>query len=632
LLAPLLLVAARAEDLVLADFEGSDYGRWEVTGKAFGTQPARGALAGQMPVGGFRGQGLVNSFAGGDGSTGTLTSPPFRVSHPFLNFLVGGGAHEGRTCIQVLVGGQPVRTVTGRDDETLSMATFELREFLGKEAQLRLIDDATGGWGHINADHFVLSDTAATPPVRPVVVDISRLYDETWRPQFHFTAPKNWLNDPNGLVYLDGEYHLFYQHNPEGREWGNMTWAHAVSPDLFHWQNLDHALWPDRWGTMFSGSAVVDRRNTGGFQRGPRPPLVAFYTAAGGTSPESKGMPFTQCLAYSHDRGRTWTKYEHNPVVPNVGDGDRDPKVIWHEPTRKWVMPLYVGEKETGPDGKPRTRHRLHIYVSPDLKSWSFTSKFAEDLFECPGLLPLKGVSGPANWVLFGASGEYWVGTFDGREFRATTPKLKGDHGGNFYAAQAYDDLPDGRNILVGWMNGGKYPGMPFNQQMGLPMTLELRPTPEGPRLRRWPVAELDRLQQGKPVLRLKQASGTQVAASLAQLPLELNDLRLELPLTPWRLTVRGLPLEWKPSPDRGPGQLTVKGRTARFTPGGNTLRLRLILDRTSLETFADDGLVVFSDCFLPPPEDRNLRLELGPGSPAVPSIEIHALKSAWRP
>jgi hypothetical protein len=368
--------------------------------------------------------------------------------------------------VNVLVGGQVVRSAPGRDDEFLNMATLDLGDFLGKPARIQVVDAATGGWGHINADHFVLSDTAATPPVKARTIDTSRLYDETFRPQFHFTAQKGWLNDPNGLVHFAGEYHLFFQHNPYGREWGNMTWGHAVSPDLIHWQQLDHALWPDRMGTMFSGSAVVDWQNTAGFQTGKEPALVAIYTAAGGTSEESKGQPFTQCLAYSNDRGRTWTKYAGNPVVPNVGDGDRDPKVFWHVPTKRWVMPLYVGEKDPvkkDAKGNPTTRHVCHFYTSPDLKVWSFASKFAEELYECPGFfeLPVDGHKGRSKWVLFGANGDYWLGRFDGSVFTAESPKLKGDYGANAYAAQAFDDLPDHRVVLVNWMNGGKYPGMP---------------------------------------------------------------------------------------------------------------------------------------------------------------------------
>jgi len=158
------------------------------------------------------------------------------------------------------------------------------------------------------------------------------LYHETYRPQFHFTAKKNWLNDPNGLMYYKGEYHLFFQHNPSGIDWGNMTWGHAVSPDMIHWKQLDNAIYPDELGTIFSGSGVVDWSNTAGFKNGNKAVMVCIYTSA--------GDPFTQSIAYSNDKGRTWTKYADNPVLGHIVGSNRDPKVIRHVPTEKWIMAL----------------------------------------------------------------------------------------------------------------------------------------------------------------------------------------------------------------------------------------------------------------------------------------------------
>lgn len=210
-------------------------------------------------------------------------------------------------------------------------------------------------------------------------------YDEPLRPQFHFTAKSGWLNDPNGLAYFKGEYHLFFQHNPFGTQWGNMTWGHAVSKDLVHWRQLDNALSPDELGTMFSGSAVVAEFAqsdisiaTGpGSDRSARSALVCFYTAAGGTNDASKGRPFTQCLAYSHD-GRTFSKYPGNPVIPHIEAENRDPKVIWHGPTKRWVMALYLNES------------RFALYGSADLVTWSRLSNIElPGASECPDLFPL---------------------------------------------------------------------------------------------------------------------------------------------------------------------------------------------------------------------------------------------------
>ncbi|MDZ7722226.1 MAG: DUF4980 domain-containing protein [candidate division KSB1 bacterium] len=205
------------------------------------------------------------------------------------------------------------------------------------------------------------------------------LYREKLRPQFHFSSRRGWNNDPNGLVYYDDEYHLFYQHNPYGWNWGNMHWGHAVSPDLIHWQELPIALYPDELGTMFSGSAVIDSQNTSGFQTGDEKVMVAAYTADG---PEMQ----VQCIAYSNDKGRTWSKYKGNPVIGDrrdiVGSSNiRDPKVFWHDQTNQWIMVLFEG---TG----------FSIFNSDNLTDWQYKSH-VKGFWECPELfeLPVDGVS-----------------------------------------------------------------------------------------------------------------------------------------------------------------------------------------------------------------------------------------------
>ena len=239
-----------------------------------------------------------------------------------------------------------------------------------------------------------------------------------YRPAYHFTPPKNWMNDPNGLVYFDGEYHLFYQYNPEGIRWGHMSWGHAVSRDLVRWEHLPVALREEGNVMIFSGSAVIDHSNTSGFGVDGRPPMVAIYTAHHTDRPLQN-----QHIAYSNDRGRTWTKYEGNPVL-DVGMADfRDPKVFWHEPSSRWVMTVALS-----------TEQRVHLYSSPDLKEWEFTGEFGpagatDGLWECPDLFPLPDDQGGRKWVLIvninpggpaGGSGcQYFVGDFDGRTFTA---------------------------------------------------------------------------------------------------------------------------------------------------------------------------------------------------------------------
>ncbi len=356
-------------DIVLADFEGSDYAGWTATGGAFGTAPAKGALPGQMAVDGFLGKGLVNSFLGGDDATGTLSSPPFRVERPFLRFLIGGGKDLQKTCMELWVDDKVARSATGPNDrpggsEHLDWQQWDVRDLEGQTAHLRVVDEAKGGWGHINVDQIVQTarplPSWITNATREIVIehrylhfpvrtgdpkhwlslradgtllkefeieladgdpgwwafwDVSNLlgrrvtlvldrmregataldairqadeipgaaelYHEALRPQFHFSSRRGWNNDPNGLVYRAGEYHLFYQHNPFGWSWGNMHWGHAVSRDLVHWREVGEALEPDALGTMFSGSGVVDWDNTSGLQRGAEPPLVVFTPRPG---------------------------------------------------------------------------------------------------------------------------------------------------------------------------------------------------------------------------------------------------------------------------------------------------------------------------------------------------------------
>ncbi len=478
--------------VLIADFEGKDYGDWKVTGTAFGSGPAQGALPGQMEVSGYLGHGLVNSFYQGDDSVGTLTSPKFKIQRKFINFLLGGGKNPDKLCVNLWVAGKVVRTATGPNDkpggtERLDWHSWDVAEFEGYIAKIEIVDQAKGSWGHINVDQITMNDEKMAEEIRTDV-----LYDETYRPQFHFTAQKNWLNDPNGLVYYKGEYHLFFQHNPESTSWGNMTWGHAVSKDMVHWQQLPHAIERDKLGTIFSGSAVVDWNNTSGFGQSGKDaekPLVALYTAAGDTSPESKGQPFTQCLAYSIDQGRTWTKYAGNPVVKHIIGGNRDPKVIWYAPTKHWVMALYL-------DGIDYA-----LLTSPDLKSWTQVQKMSlPGCGECPDFFELgvKGDGKTRKWVFTAANGQYLVGVFDGEKFTPEQPLQQVDFGANYYAVQSYSDIPpaDGRRIQIAWMTGGSYPQMPFNQQMSFPCELTLRKTEDGLRMYRWPVKEISNLYE----------------------------------------------------------------------------------------------------------------------------------------
>lgn len=686
------------DDILIADFESPTYGSWTTQGDAFGPGPAAGTLPGQMRVDGFEGNRLVNSFVGGDAGTGTLTSPRFAIKRRYITFLIGGGKDLDRTCLQLVVDGNPVRVATGTNDrpggsETLARQTWDVGELVGRDATIRIVDGATGGWGHINVDQIVQTDRkppgiAANArrrftigsdllniPIRDgaprrvvslivdgrVVVkneieladgtpdwwapmdvgawrgkDITLevdalpddslaltsiepgqtprgpdgLYRETLRGQFHFSPRRGWTNDPNGLVFYRGEYHLFFQHNPYGWGWGNMHWGHAVSSDLVHWTELGEALAPDELGTMYSGSAVVDHRNTSGLGKPGEPALVLIYTAA--------GTPFTQCIASSTD-GRVFTKSMANPAVRELGPENRDPKVFWHEPTGKWVMTLYVPS-----EGK----HWIYFLGSANLREWTVLSR-TEGLYECPDFfsLPLDGDAGRVQWVLTAASSEYMVGEFDGVTFLPQTPKLPGHRGRGFYAAQTFSDLPaaDGRRIQIGWFQT-ETRGMPFNQSMSIPLELGLVSTGEGPRLTWTPARELQSLRARshavEPTL-LREGSPDPLAGISA----ELVELRAEIESDDAEVvfTVRGATILY----DAKSREVVVNGHRAPVPTRGGRVRLTVYCDRTGLEVFVGDGLTFVPMPLIAKAENRALGVTCRRGEARV-SATVHELTSAW--
>lgn len=328
----------------------------------------------------------------------------------------------------------------------------------------------------------------ADPPTAP------DLYHEALRPQIHFSAKEGWLNDPNGLVYFGGQYHLFFQHTPGSRESGVKSWGHAVSPDLVHWTQVAEALTPGRDDSMWSGSAVVDRENRSGFGQEGKPPLVLIYTRAP-LGDEGHGQT---SLAYSLD-GLHFTKFTGNPVLPDLKLVNRDPRVFWYAPGKHWVLALYVEEHD---------HHNIRFYVSGDLRHWTQISQFEGGqkgydgrpgdnfLYECPDIweMPVEREPGQTRWVLTAGNTEYMVGRFDGEKFTPETPKLPGQSGQGYYAPQTFNDEPQGRRVRIGWLQTAA-PGMPFSQSMSLPSEHKLVRTPEGLRLTWVPVEELKSLR-----------------------------------------------------------------------------------------------------------------------------------------
>ncbi len=681
-LAASCLAQAPDDDLLIADFEGKDYGDWKVTGTAFGPGPARGTLPGQMPVSGYLGKGLVNSFFGGDASTGTLTSPPFKVRRKYINFLVGGGQHPDRTCINLVVGGKRVRTATGPNDrpggsERLDWHTWDVADFLGQDAVIEIIDAHTGGWGHINVDHIVQSDRPrmAVPARRTLTVakrylhlpvksgaatrrmkfvvdgktvrefdieladgkpdfwvfsDVTpfhgkaltletalpqdsaalasaaladdvpgadTLYKEKYRPQLHFTARRGWLNDPNGLVYHEGTWHLFFQHNPYGWSWGNMHWGHAVSKDLVHWRELGEALYPRQYGDWcFSGSAIVLPRS------GVRDVIAAAFTSTG------RG----ECIARSDDGGHTWHEPPGNPVVKHRG---RDPRLLWHAPTKHWVMAVYDEEQ-----GKA-----IAFYTSPDLKQWTFRSRIGE-FYECPDLfeLPIDGDAKNTRWVLYAADGRYVLGTFDGAAFTAEPGRHRLWYG-PFYAAQTYSNAPDGRRVQIGWAQIA-FPGMPFNQQMTIPCELSLRTTPDGVRMFARPVTELERLRKQAAVGRARLKPGQSHTPDAGGELLDVAATFVAHGAHQLGVTVRGVPVTY----DVKQQALTCGKHAAPLRLRGAALHLRVLVDRGSVEVFAEDGRVALVAGVLPAVDDTSVEFFARGGEADVGPYRVAVLRSAW--
>ncbi len=460
-------------------------------------------------------------------------------------------------------------------------------------------------------------------------VSDTETYNETYRPQFHFSPPQNWHNDPNGLVYYKGEYHMFYQYNPKGNEWGYMHWGHAVSKDLVHWENLPIALYPDNNSedkeicTAFSGSAIVDENNVLGKQTGEEKTLVAFYTS----------QKCGQRLAYSIDKGRTWQKLAENPIIPfDENDDARDPKVIWHNETNKWVMVLY---RKSSEDEKSKG---VSFYTSDNLVDWEWKSHIP-GFYECPDLVKLQVTNRPGEfkWILFDGDGSYLIGNFDGATFTPESAKMKSDFGSNYYATQTWSNIPseDGRTLQIAWMRGGEFPGMPFNGQMSFPCELSLTKFSFGYKLVRKPVKEIEMLHgkhqswENKVLIpginenKMKSVKGD-CFHIIAEFDLKTSDNfgfivrnNKKNPGTEISYNVKR-------------GVLTVLNSTVPVVPVDNKISLEILLDRTSIEIFANGGQTVISNCFTPLKGAEEIVLFTIGGELGLNKLDVYEMKSIW--
>jgi fructan beta-fructosidase len=444
------------------------------------------------------------------------------------------------------------------------------------------------------------------------------LYDEALRPQFHFSQMRGWNNDPNGMCYHDGEYHFFWQSNPGGRNWANMYWGHATSPDMVHWTERVHALRPfggnvsNRHPAMadrecFSGSGNVDLLNTAGWQKGNEKTMVLAFTDTG----------CGESIAYSTDRGKSWTYYEGNPVIKH---GGRDPKLMWYAPGQHWVIALY---DERAPYGQ-----NISIYTSKDLKAWEYASSLP-GFFECAEIfeLPVDGDPAKKKWVIFAADARYAFGSFDGKKF---TPEHEGKHQvhwGAYYASQCFSGTPDGRVVQIGWARIDT-PGMPFNQTFSVPTSLTLHTTADGIRMFATPIKELEQLRKPNPQTAVNQELTT-VAPTVE---FEVADQLFDIVATVKKGTASQAILRF--------GDNVVTYHFATQTLDEMPLKLkddkvtfRVLVDRPMVEVIGGGGACYKTSA------RRDMGKPLGKisltaqgGSLTIESFTAHEMKSAWKP
>ncbi|MFY0599330.1 MAG: glycoside hydrolase family 32 protein [Cyclobacteriaceae bacterium] len=440
---------------------------------------------------------------------------------------------------------------------------------------------------------------------------LDSLYQEKLRPQFHFSAQIGWLNDPNGLVYHNEEYHMFFQHNPYGWYHGNMHWGHAVSKDLLHWEELDIAITPIYNDWAFSGSAVIDKGNTAGFGENA---LVAAYTST------ARG----ECLAYSLDNGRTFKEYDGNPVLKHSG---RDPKVFWYAPGKHWVMVVFNADYYDASNGQSFKKRVLQIHTSTDLKNWEYQSEIPY-MWECPELfeLPIEDNPEQKKWIVYGGNAQYMIGTFDGKKFTPETSKLIFKEGAH-YASQTYNNTPDGRRIMQAW-GTIPAPGMPFNQMMLFPTELRLVNTIAGLRMLPKLIKEISLLHNnrqawgGIQITRDKSLS-TDVKSDVLHVIATFDgsdDLHFGLNINGYKLDYDNL-------------SFLLDG--VHMMPDNGEIKIEVLVDRTSIEIFGNDGKAYI----VRPHISKNLNLEIYSNSPhweagthtSLKKLEVFEMKSIWK-
>lgn len=592
-------------DVVVGNFDGATYQGWTATGTAFNGGPATGATLVQLGIQNAQG-GVATSKRQGDGPQGRLVSEPFVIQRSYVSFSIAGGDYERHACLNLIVNGKVVKSATGRNSDTMAFATWDARPWLGQSAQVEIVDEASGGWGHVNVGNISQTDIPSVLPINK-----GALYQESLRPKFHFTAKQHvmdrlnpgqrqdgWLNDLNGMIYYDGEYHMFAQ------RW-NKCWIHAVSTDLVHWQELDPAFWEEQLDSAVqSGTCVIDYNNSSGLSPNPAtPPMVAFWSR---NSPQ-------HCITYSLDKGRTWTHYAGNPIITGFSQYERDPKVFWHAASGKWVMILYGN-------------NQYHILNSTNLLNWTSTNHPIGNSFECPDFfeLPVVGNPGVKKWALIRADGTYTLGNFDGAQFTEETSRLTSDRGGTyFYATQTFENVNtgDGRRIQMAWMRDSNFPNMPFSQQVSFPCEVTLRQTPAGLRIYRRPIPEISILQEpGQTWTNTSLASAQPMSLAYSGDAYRVT-AQVSIPAgSSLSFNLRGHVVSF--------GNTTANGGSGSVTLQSAVQNIEILMDRASVETFANDGEYSCTRYFAP--NANGITASAQGGTVTIQSMEVHPVRSMW--
>jgi sucrose-6-phosphate hydrolase SacC (GH32 family) len=445
-------------------------------------------------------------------------------------------------------------------------------------------------------------------------------YTGLYRPEFHYSAQRGWLNDPNGLVYYRGVYHMFYQYNPVGCKWGNMHWGHAESKDLIRWEEKDPVLYPDEMGTMFSGSAIVDDRNVTGLKKNDNDVILLYYTAAGNTDSElSRHQSFVQCLAYSIDGGTTFVKYSDNPVVPFLEEGNRDPKVIYDPTNDIYVMVLYL------------SGDRYMLYTSKNLLDWLPIHEIVlEEDAECPDFypLPVDGDKNNIKWVFSGASDRYVIGSFDGSSFCPETISKRLQYSKDSYAAQTWSDLPseDGRRIRIAW-NRYDISSLPFNMAMNFPCEMSLRTFLGETFLCTYPAREIERIYgENSKDYNIRVTNSERYQRILNK---KLYDITLNLTCTSkckLNITLLGIEIHC----DMLNNTLVCLDNIAPLQCFEGNIKLRMLIDVSNIEIFINKGEAFLSIGHVQDYTRNELVIETTEEELVLKEVDITEMKSIW--